>query len=69
MSSDADTSLTSMREARQARARRAKAAVTGPQLTTFIASWQLALEAAARELLDDQPLIVHGYRHQPSARG
>src|SRR3984885_14789910 len=48
MSSDADTSVTSMREARRARAQRAKAAQSGPPLATFIASWQLALEAAAK---------------------
>ena len=56
MSSDADTSVTSMREARRARARRAKAAASGPPLTTFIASWQLALEAAAKS-----PQTVRGY--------
>jgi site-specific recombinase XerD len=48
MSSDATSSVTSMREARRARAQRAKAAQSGPPLTTFIASWQLALEAAAK---------------------
>jgi len=36
------------REARASRARRAKAAESGPPLSTFIASWQLALEAAAK---------------------
>ena len=56
MSSDADTSVTSMREARRARAQRAKAAASGPPLTTFIASWQLALEAAAKS-----PQTVRGY--------
>jgi site-specific recombinase XerD len=56
MSSDGDTSVTSMREARRERARRAKAAVAGPPLTTFIASWQLALEAAAKS-----PQTVRGY--------
>src|ERR1700722_12336952 len=56
MSSDASTSVTSRREARRARARRAKAAVSGPPLTTFIASWQLALEAAAKS-----PQTVRGH--------
>jgi len=56
MSSDATPSVTSMRDARQARARRAQAATSGPPLTTFIASWQLALEAAAKS-----PKAVRGY--------
>lgn len=56
MSSDATPSVTSMREARAARARRAKAAASGPPLTTFIASWQLSLEAAAKS-----PQTVRGY--------
>jgi acyl-CoA thioesterase len=56
MSSDATSSVTTMREARRARARRVKAAVSGPPLTTLIASWQLALEAAA-----DSRQTVRGY--------
>src|SRR6266702_5891122 len=47
MSSEASSSVTSMREARRSRARRT-AATSGPALSTFIASWQLALEAAAK---------------------
>ncbi|HUC27400.1 MAG TPA: tyrosine-type recombinase/integrase [Streptosporangiaceae bacterium] len=47
MSTDATPSVTSMREARRSRARRA-AVSSGPALSTFIASWQLALEAAAK---------------------
>jgi site-specific recombinase XerD len=46
MSSEATSPVTSMREARRSRARRA--ASSGPPLSTFIASWQLALEAAAK---------------------
>jgi hypothetical protein len=52
MSADATpSSVTSMREARRSRARRAQAAESGPALITFVASWQLHLEAAnnARE--------------------
>ena len=56
MSSDATSSASSMREARRARAQRAKAAQSGPPITTFIASWQLALEAAAKS-----PATVRGY--------
>ena len=56
MSSDADSSVRSMRKARRARTRRTKAAASGPPLTTFIASWQLALEAAAKS-----PQTVRGY--------
>jgi integrase/recombinase XerD len=56
MSSDATPSVTSMREARAARARRAKAVASGPPLTTFVASWQLSLEAAAKS-----PQAVRGY--------
>lgn len=56
MSSDATSPVTSMREARRARAQRAKTAQSGPPLTTFIASWQLALEAAAKS-----PQTVRGY--------
>jgi integrase/recombinase XerD len=48
MSSDANSSVTSMRDARASRARRAKVASAGPPLSTFIASWQLTLEAAAK---------------------
>jgi site-specific recombinase XerD len=47
MSSEASSSITSMREARRSRTRRA-AATSGPALSTFIASWQLALDAAAK---------------------
>ena len=47
MSSEASSSVTSMREARRSRTRRA-AAASGPALSTFIASWQLALDAAAK---------------------
>src|SRR6266852_5689148 len=47
MSSEASSSVTSMREARRSPARRT-AATSGPALSTFIASWQLALEAAAK---------------------
>src|SRR5438270_9400720 len=47
MSADATpSSVTSMREARRSRARRAQAADPGPPLITFVASWQLQLEAA-----------------------
>src|ERR1700749_2072763 len=56
MSLEPQTSLSSLREGRPARARRAKAAPSGPPLTTFIASWQLALEAAAKS-----PQTVRGY--------
>lgn len=48
MSSQASSSVTSMREARCSRARRAAAATSGPALRTFIASWQLSLNAAAK---------------------
>ncbi len=47
MSSEASSSVTSMREARRSRTRRA-AATSGPALSTFIASWQLTLDAAAK---------------------
>jgi site-specific recombinase XerD len=47
MSSDATSPVTSMREARRSRARRA-AATSGPALSTFIASCQLALGAAVK---------------------
>ena len=47
MSTDATPSVTSMREARRSRAQRA-AVSSGPALSTFIASWQLALDAAAK---------------------
>ncbi len=47
MSSEASSSVTSLREARRSPARRT-AATPGPALSTFIASWQLALEAAAK---------------------
>jgi len=47
MSTDATSSVTSMREARRSRAQRA-AVSPGPALSTFIASWQLALDAAAK---------------------
>lgn len=56
MSSDATPSVTSMGEARRARARRAQAASSGPPITTFIASWQLALETAAKS-----PKTVRSY--------
>lgn len=57
MSSDAVTpSVTSMREARRSRARRAQAVESGPPLSTFITSWQLALEAAAKS-----PRTVRSY--------
>jgi site-specific recombinase XerD len=56
MSSDASPSVTSMREARRSRARRAIAASSGPALITFIASWQLALEAANKS-----PRTVRSY--------
>jgi site-specific recombinase XerD len=47
MSTDAKSSVTSMREARRSRAQRG-AVSHGPALSTFIASWQLALDAAAK---------------------
>ncbi len=56
MSSEANSPVTSMREARASRARRAKAAQVGTPITTFIASWQLALEAAAKS-----PKTVRSY--------
>ena len=57
MSSDAATSsVTSMREARRSRARRAQAVEAGPPLSTFVESWQLALEAAAKS-----PRTVRSY--------
>jgi site-specific recombinase XerD len=62
MSSEASSSVTSMREARASRARRAKAARSGPPLATFIASWQLALEAAVKS-----PKTIRAYTD--SARG
>lgn len=56
MSSEAASSVTSMREARRSRARRARAVESGPPLSTFIASWQLALEAASKS-----PRTVRSY--------
>ena len=51
MSSDAaSSSVTSMGEARRNRARRARAAESGPPLSTFVDSWQLSLEAAAKSV-------------------
>jgi len=55
MSSEASSSVTSMREARRSRTRRA-AARSGPALSTFIASWQLALDAAAKSSALSAPI-------------
>jgi integrase/recombinase XerD len=57
MSADATPSpVTSMREARRSRARRVAAAESGPALVTFVASWQLHLEAANKS-----PKTVRSY--------
>lgn len=56
MSSEATSPVTSMRGTRLTRASRAQADKSGPPLTTFIASWQLALEAAAKS-----PKTVRSY--------
>jgi hypothetical protein len=57
MSADATpSSVTSMREARRSRARRAQVAEPGPALITFVASWQLHLEAANKN-----PKTVRSY--------
>ena len=56
MSSDATSSVTSMREARRAAPDAPRRAESGPPLTTFIASWQLALEAANKS-----PQTVRAY--------
>jgi site-specific recombinase XerD len=56
MSSDANSSVTSMRQARASRARPAKAASSPPALSTFISSWQLALGTAAKS-----PKTVRSY--------
>jgi integrase/recombinase XerD len=45
-----------MRDARRSRARRTAAAESGPPLITFVASWQLALEAANKN-----PKTVRSY--------
>jgi site-specific recombinase XerD len=55
MPTDATSSVTSMREARRTRARRAPVS-SGPALSTFISSWQLAIEAAAKS-----PRTVRSY--------
>jgi integrase/recombinase XerD len=56
MSTEASSSVTSMREARRSRARRAKAVESGPPIMTFIVSWQLALESANKS-----PKTVRSY--------
>jgi site-specific recombinase XerD len=53
MSTEASSSVTSMREARRSRA---KAAESGPPIGTFIVSWQLALESANKS-----PKTVRAY--------
>jgi hypothetical protein len=50
ISSDANSSVTSMREAGRSPARGPQAVESGPALSTFTASWQLALEATAKSL-------------------
>ena len=50
------SSVTSMGEARRQRGGRSGSASTGPQLTAFVPSWQLALEAAAKS-----PRTVRSY--------
>ena len=56
MSTEASSSVTSMREARRSRARRTKSAESGPPIATFIMSWQLALESANKS-----PKTVRAY--------
>jgi hypothetical protein len=56
LSSEANSSVASMREARASLARRAKTVESGPPLTPFIRSWQLALESANKS-----PKTVRAY--------